>query len=115
MDWWENHARDEKKLYEKLLTLDASFLDNASSGLIVTRFDSDANTACSGLLNNVKTFTTRIFSSLTLIGVLLYTSWQLAIIAIIVLGFSLYPVTKIRKRIKKAYYFIRGFINKHSA
>ncbi len=91
----------KKKLYEKLLTLDASFLDNASSGLIVTRFDSDANTACSGLLNNVKTFTTRIFSSLTLIGVLLYTSWQLAIIAIIVLGFSLYPVTKIRKRIKK--------------
>ena len=91
----------KKKLYEKLLTLDASFLDNASSGLIVTRFDSDANTACSGLLNNVKTFTTRIFSSLTLIGVLLYTSWQLAIIAIIVLGFSLYPVTKIRRRIKK--------------
>ena len=91
----------KKKLYEKLLTLDSSFLDNVSSGLIVTRFDSDANTACSGLLNNVKTFTTRIFSSLTLIGVLLYTSWQLAIIAIIVLGFSLYPVTKIRRRIKK--------------
>lgn len=91
----------KKKLYEKLLVLDSSFLDNASSGLIVTRFDSDANTACSGLLNNVKTFTTRIFSSLTLIGVLLYTSWQLAIIAIVVLGSALYPVTKIRKRIKQ--------------
>ena len=91
----------KKKLYEKLLVLDTSFLDSVSSGLIVTRFDSDANTACSGLLNNVKTFTTRIFSSLTLICVLLYTSWQLAIIAITVLGFSLYPVTKIRKRIKQ--------------
>ena len=91
----------KKKLYEKLLTLDTAYLDSVSSGLIVTRFDGDANTACAGLLNNVKTFTTRIFSSLTLIGVLLYTSWQLAIIAIIVLGFSLYPVTKIRKRIKQ--------------
>ena len=91
----------KKKLYEKLLTLDTSFLDSISSGLIVTRFDSDANTACSGLLNNVKTFTTRIFSSLTLIGVLIYTSWQLAIIAIVVLGSALYPVTKIRKKIKK--------------
>lgn len=91
----------KKKLYEKLLVLDATFLDSVSSGLIVTRFDSDANTACSGLLNNVKTFTTRIFSSITLIGVLLYTSWQLAIIAILVLGFALYPVTKIRKRIKQ--------------
>lgn len=91
----------KKKLYEKLLVLDTSFLDSISSGLIVTRFDTDANTACSGLLNNVKTFTTRIFSSLTLIGVLLYTSWQLAIIAIVVLGSALYPVTKIRKKIKK--------------
>ena len=91
----------KKKLYEKLLVLDSSFLDNVSSGLIVTRFDSDANTACSGLLNNVKIFTTRVFSSITLIGVLLYTSWQLAIIAILVLGFALYPVTKIRKRIKQ--------------
>ena len=91
----------KKKLYEKLLTLDTAYLDSVSSGLIVTRFDGDANTACAGLLNNVKTFTTRIFSSLTLIGVLLYTSWQLAIIAIVVLGFSLYPVTKIRKRIKQ--------------
>ena len=91
----------KKKLYEKLLTLDTAFLDSVSSGLIVTRFDGDANTACAGLLNNVKTFTTRIFSSITLIGVLLYTSWQLAIIAIVVLGFSLYPVTKIRKRIKQ--------------
>ena len=91
----------KKKLYEKLLVLDTSFLDSVSSGLIVTRFDADANTACSGLLNNVKTFTTRIFSSLTLIGVLLYTSWQLAIIAIVVLGSALYPVTKIRKKIKK--------------
>lgn len=91
----------KKKLYEKLLVLDTKFLDSVSSGLIVTRFDGDANTACAGLLNNVKTFTTRIFSSITLIGVLLYTSWQLAIIAIVVLGSALYPVTKIRKKIKK--------------
>lgn len=90
----------KKKLYQKLLLLDSAFLDKTSSGLIVTRFDGDPNTACAGLLNNVKTFTTRIFSSLTLISVLLYTSWQLAIIAILVLGFSLYPVTKIRKKIK---------------
>lgn len=90
----------KKKLYQKLLVLDAAFLDKSSSGQIVTRFDGDPNTACSGLLNNVKIFTTRVFSSIALIGVLIYTSWQLAIIAILVLGFSLYPVTKIRKKIK---------------
>lgn len=90
----------QKKLYRKLLVIDQSYLDSTSSGMVLTRFSADATTACSGLLANVKVFTTRVFSSIALIGVLLYTSWQLAVIAIIVLGFSLYPLTKIRKKIK---------------
>ncbi len=90
----------QKKLYRKLLAIDQSYLDSTSSGMVLTRFNGDAGTACSGLLANVKVFTTRVFSSLALIGVLLYTSWQLAVIAIFVLGFSLYPLTKIRKKIK---------------
>lgn len=90
----------QKKLYQKLLVMDQSYLDASSSGMVLTRFSGDATTACSGLLANVKVFTTRVFSSIALIGVLLYTSWQLAIIAIIVLGSSLYPLTQIRKKIK---------------
>lgn len=90
----------QKKLYRKLLVIDQSYLDSTSSGMVLTRFSGDAATACSGLLANVKVFTTRLFSSIALIGVLLYTSWQLAVIAIFVLGFSLYPLTQIRKRIK---------------
>ena len=90
----------QKKLYQKLLVMDQSYLDASSSGMVLTRFSGDATTACSGLLANIKVFTTRVFSSIALIGVLLYTSWQLAIIAIIVLGSSLYPLTQIRKKIK---------------
>ncbi|MBR4926695.1 MAG: ABC transporter ATP-binding protein [Alphaproteobacteria bacterium] len=90
----------QKKLYRKLLAVDQSYLDSTSSGMVLTRFNGDANTACAGLLANVKVFTTRLFSSIALIGVLLYTSWQLAVIAIFVLGFSLYPLTQIRKKIK---------------
>ncbi|MBO7257436.1 MAG: ABC transporter, partial [Alphaproteobacteria bacterium] len=90
----------QKKLYQKLLVIDQSYLDTSSSGMVLTRFSADATTACSGLLANIKVFTTRVFSSIALIGVLLYTSWQLAIIAIVVLGSSLYPLTKIRKKIK---------------
>lgn len=90
----------QKKLYRKLLIIDQSYLDMTTSGMVLTRFSGDAATACSGLLSNVKVFTTRLFSSIALVGVLLYTSWQLAIIAILVLGFALYPLTKIRKKIK---------------
>ncbi len=91
----------KKRIYAKLVTCDSAFADKSSSGSIVFRCDSDPNLACSGLLNNLKIFTTRVFSSLSLIGVLLYTSWQLAIIAVVVLGTALYPLTKIRTKIKE--------------
>ncbi len=91
----------KQKVYQKLVTCEASFADKNTSGFIVFRCDNDPSLACSGLINNLKVFTTRIFSSLSLICVLFYTSWQLAIIALIVLSSALYPLTKIRKKIKE--------------
>ena len=90
----------KKKLYAKLLHFEPAYLDKTTSGNVVYRFDGDPNTACSGLLNNLRVFATRIFSSISLVFVLFYTSWQLAIIAIFVLGGALYPLTRIRRRIK---------------
>ncbi len=92
--------RLKEKVYSKLVHCDATYADSASSGSVAFRCDSDPNLACSGLLTNLKVFTTRIFSSISLIGVLFYTSWQLAIITLVVLGSSLYPLTLIRKKIK---------------
>ena len=89
-----------RKMYYKLMQMDQAFFDARTSGDLAQRFNADPTTACSGLLSNLKTFTTRIFSSITLICVLFYTSWQLAIIAIVVLGGALYPLAGIRRRIK---------------
>ncbi len=91
----------KQKVYSKLVRCEPAFIDKNSSGFIVFRCDSDPNLACSGLLTNLKVFTTRLFSSISLLCVLLYTSWQLAIIAIFVLGTALYPLTMIRKKIKE--------------
>lgn len=91
----------KQKVYQKLVTCESAFADKNTSGFVVFRCDNDPTLACSGLLNNLKIFTTRVFSSISLICVLFYTSWQLAIIAIIVLGSALYPLTKIRKKIKE--------------
>ena len=78
---------------------DANFFDKNTSGDIMYRFSMDADMACSGLLSNLKLFTTRVFSSLSLIGVLLYNSWELAIVAIIVLFGALFPLTRVRRKI----------------
>lgn len=94
-------AMDVKKtLFAKLMRFNASFYDKNTSGDIVFRFNNDVDSACSGLLNNMKLFTTRLFSSISLIGVLFYNSWQLAIVATIVLLGALFPLTRVRKRIK---------------
>ena len=57
----------KSKLYDKLLRFEPAYFDANSSGNIAFRFDSDPTMACSGLLNNLKTFTSRLFSSISLI------------------------------------------------
>ncbi len=86
-------------LFKKLMRCDAEFFDQSVSGTIQMRFNNDVDAACSGLLNNLKMFSTRIFTSLSYITAMLVISWQLAIVAIIVLLIALCPLTTIRKRI----------------
>ena len=87
------------KLFANVMRRDATFFDTHTSGDIQFRFNHDADAACNGLLLNLKIFTTRLFSSIALIFVLFWNSWQLAIIAIVVLVGALYPLSNIRKKI----------------
>lgn len=87
-------------LYKKLLTLPTSFYDKQNSGDVVFQFNNMADSACVGLLSNLSTFIQRIFSSISLVCVLFYNSWQLALIAVFVLGCAFAPVANIQKRIK---------------
>ena len=90
----------KRELFNKLLRLETAFYDKSATGYIVSRFSSDVDAASSGLIGNVKAFLQRVFTSMALIGVLVYNSWQLAIIAIIVLVSSFYPLTRLRNKLK---------------
>ncbi len=90
----------KRALYKKLLHLEPAYYDKSNSGYIVQRFSADADQSCAGLLDNVKLFVSRLFSSLSLIGVLIYNSWQLSIIAIVVLLCALLPLAQVKRRIK---------------
>jgi phospholipid-lipopolysaccharide ABC transporter len=87
-------------LFDKLMHYNAAFFDKMNSGDILFRFNNDVDMACSGLLSNLKLFTTRVFSSISLIAVLFYNSWQLAIVAVVVLAGALYPLTTVKRKIK---------------
>ena len=94
------------KLFDKLMSYDATFFDKMNSGDVLFRFNSDVDLACNGLLSNLKLFTTRVFSSISLIAVLFYNSWQLATIAVVVLVGALYPLSTVRRKLK-------GLMNKN--
>lgn len=87
------------RLYQKLLMFPPSFFDSCTSGEIMFRFSNDADSACSGLLGNLKTFITRLFSSISLIGVLFYNSWVLALVAVVVLGIAIAPLSRVKHMI----------------
>ena len=87
-------------LFSKLMRFDAGYFDSNTSGNVMMRFSNDVESACSGLLENLKQFCTRFFSSISLIAVLFYNSWQLALIAVAILFCALFPLTRVRKRIK---------------
>ncbi len=89
------------RLYFKLLTFDTRFYDANNSGSIIFRFYNDAEQASSGLISNIKLFLTKFFSSVSLLGVLIYNSWELTCCAVGVLIFLILPLRIVRKRIKK--------------
>ena len=91
----------KRKLYAKLLSMDTSYFDTNNSGTILFRYSSDADTASVGLIDSIKEFLSKLFSSVALAGVLLYNSWQLAVIAIAVLGLFVYPMVIVRKKMKE--------------
>ncbi len=88
-------------LFKKLIYLDSKFYDENSSGLVISRFLNDPDTAAKQLINSIKTLITSFTSALGLIFVLLYNSWELAVVGVIVLVCAFLPMALLRKKIKE--------------
>lgn len=102
-DWTGNKISNALKieLFRKLTTLDPKFYDVNSSGLVLTRFFTDPETASKNIINTIKSFIMSIFGIAGLVAVLLLNSWKLAIIGVGIMAIAITPVTLIRKKIKK--------------
>ncbi len=91
----------KRKLYAKLLSMDTAYFDTHNSGEILYRYSNDAENASVGLVDNIKQFLSKLFSSLSLICVLIYNSWQLALIAVSVLIVFAPLMQYVRKKMKE--------------
>ncbi len=102
--WTSAHITNDVKfdLFERLIHMHPQFFDENSSGIIISRYMNDPGTASTGIVDNIRNITTSFFGALGLIAVMIYSSWQLAIIGVVVLCAAFIPVALIRKRIKSA-------------
>ena len=102
--WTSQRITNDVKfdLFERLVHMHPQFFDENSSGIIISRYMGDPQTASAGIIDQIKSITTSFFGALGLIAVMLYSSWKLAIIGVVVLCVAFIPVALIRKRIKNA-------------
>ncbi len=102
-DWISNKISNSVKidLFKKLIRMDSKFFDENSSGLILTRFLSDPDLASRTIVESIKQLVTCATEAIGLIAVLLWTSWKLALVGVIVLAIAFMPLALLRKVIKR--------------
>ena len=93
-----------KKLFAKLLSMDTAYFDGHDSGPVMMRYNSDADTACNGLINNLRLVISKVFSSLSLVCVLFYNSWQLTVIAVGAVLVAFVPIYIVRRKTRHGQY-----------
>lgn len=87
------------RLFDKLTQMNCRYFEQTESGMILFRYYHDPDNACGGLINNLKLFLQKFWSTVGLACVLVWSSWQLSIIALGVLLFIIYPMRVVRKKI----------------
>ena len=86
-------------LYKKMLMFETDFFSKKNSGDVMFMFNNNADMACAGLLNNLKSFVQKFFTAISLIAVLFYNSWQLALVCVGIMFLAMLPMTQVRKKI----------------
>ena len=89
------------KLFASLVSMDSSFFDENSSGIILTRYLSDPDAAAKNFIQQIKSIVTSLFGAGSLIAVMLFSSWKLAVVGVLVLGCAFLPMALIRKKVKE--------------
>ena len=94
-------ATMQQQLYRHLIHADIGLFSQASSGRLISRFTNDIYV----MRNAVSTlFTGMVKESLTLVflvSVMVYQSWQLALIALIIFPVTAWPIIRLGKRMRK--------------
>ena len=90
-----------EKLYNHLQSLSLSFFTKTSTGTLISRITNDVNLIQGAVSNTIAGILKDAFTIVSLVGVIFYQSWKLAIIALIIFPFGIIPIKELGKRMRK--------------
>jgi ATP-binding cassette, subfamily B, bacterial MsbA len=91
----------QQDLFTKLLSLDFARLSGEASGAFAARFLNDVNAVREAVLRAANSFFRDALTLIGVIGVMLWSDWQLALVTLVVLPLAIGPVTAIGARLRK--------------
>lgn len=89
------------KLYEQIQKQSLSFFTNHPTGILMSRITNDVVSIQSASSEAVTSLIKDTVTLVSLICVIFYTDWKLAIIAMIVFPLTIYPISRLGKKMRK--------------
>jgi subfamily B ATP-binding cassette protein MsbA len=90
-----------EKLYNHLQALSLSFFSKTPTGTLISRVTNDVNLVQGAVSNTIAGILKDAFTIFSLVGVIFYQNWKLAIIAFIIFPFGIIPIRELGKRMRK--------------
>ncbi len=94
-------ARMQVKMFDHMVRSDLAMFHDQSSGRLISRFTNDIAMMQTTVSTLLTTIAKEALSAVFLIGVMVYQSWQLSMIALLIFPIAIFPVMKLGKRMRK--------------
>ena len=88
------------KLYEQIQKQSLSFFTEHSTGLLMSRITSDVMSVQTASSEAVTALVKDSFMLVCLVGVIFYTDWKLALIAIVIFPLTIYPIARFGREMR---------------
>lgn len=91
----------QMKLFSHLMKSDIGTFHEESTGRLISRFTNDIMMMRNAVSNIITGLVRELLSMVFLLGVMIYQSWQLSLIALLIFPTAIWPVMRLGKRMRK--------------
>lgn len=88
------------KLYEQIQKQSLSFFAEHPTGLLMSRITNDVQSVQTASSEAITALVKDTFMLISLVGVIFYTDWKLALIAMVVFPLTIYPISRFGKKMR---------------